>query len=66
MQLGITDNLGDTDFDNGQLFDAKNLGDDGTTTDNKFTPAWLDAFKKDIDGIILVSLSVKINVLYLI
>ena len=54
-KIGITDEIGDSAFDNGMLADAKNLGDKGTTSANKFTPDWVPAFKGDIHGMILVS-----------
>ncbi len=47
--------MGDTDFDQGQLANAKALGDTGTTdSSGKFVPDWLPAFKSEIDGLILV------------
>lgn len=54
--MGITDDLNDQAFNSGQLADAQALGDVMTTDANgKPTPKWLDAFKNNIDGIILVS-----------
>lgn len=42
------------------LADAKDLGDTGATgEDGKFDPAWTEAFKQEIDGIILVRLLPK-------
>jgi len=55
QKLGITESLGDTDFEAGQLADAANLGDTGTTDANGFNPNWLPAFKSEIDGVILVA-----------
>ena len=37
------------------LADAKNLGDKGTTTSDKYTPDWVPAFKGDVHGMILIS-----------
>ena len=37
------------------LAGAKNLGDPGTTSGNKFTPNWDPAFKQDIHGVFLVT-----------
>lgn len=38
------------------LADAANLGDPGTTdSSGNFNPDWLPAFKKGIDGLILIS-----------
>ena len=55
LKLGITDEIGDTAFDNGMLADAEKLGDKGATVTNKFTPDWIPAFKGDVHGMILVS-----------
>ena len=55
--MGINDKIGDSAFEGGMLQDSgKNLGDPGTTSSsNEFTPDWVPAFKKNIDGMILVS-----------
>ena len=37
------------------LAGAKDLGDPGTTSGNKFTPNWNPAFKQDIHGVFLVT-----------
>ena len=55
--MGITESLGDTDFEQGQLADAEKLGDTGKSEANGFDPDWLPAFKNAIDGIILVGTS---------
>ena len=53
-----TDDLQDQPFDNGMLVDAQKLGDTGKSgADGTFDPAWTEAFKKAIDGIILVSIA---------
>ncbi|EJF56508.1 Dyp-type peroxidase [Dichomitus squalens LYAD-421 SS1] len=55
-KLGITDNVGDTAFVEGQLKDSQNLGDAGTTdAQGNFTPDWLPAFKNQIHGLIIIS-----------
>ncbi|KAI0648827.1 peroxidase TAP [Trametes meyenii] len=56
-KLGITDNIGDNAFVNGQFSDAQNLGDSGTTGTDGFVPDWIPAFKnhKNIHGVILIS-----------
>ena len=54
-QLGVTGSIGDTSFEKGQLSRASFLGDTGVTgADGSFIPAWLDAFKGEIDGVFLV------------
>ncbi len=42
-------------FSAGQLVDAQNLGDPGTTTAGKFTPNWVPAFKNPVHGLIIIS-----------
>ncbi|KAI0636148.1 peroxidase TAP [Trametes polyzona] len=54
-KLGITDDLGDPAFKNGQLKDAKNLGDPGKDVNGTFDPDWLPEFKKSIHGVIIMS-----------
>lgn len=54
-QLGITDDIGDKAFEAGQLADAANLGDPGSTVDGKFVPDWIPAFKNTIHGVIIIS-----------
>jgi len=54
-ELGITDDLGDSAFRGGQLADAQNLGDQGSTTGGAFTPNWIPAFKNVIHGIIIIA-----------
>lgn len=49
--MGIKDNLGDAAFSGGMLSDARALGD---RFKNK-SPAWDPEFKKEIDGVILVT-----------
>ncbi|KAI0364308.1 Dyp-type peroxidase [Pilatotrama ljubarskyi] len=53
--LGITDDIGDTAFKNGQFNDAPTLGDQGTNVNGKFVPDWIPAFKSTIHGVILIS-----------
>ncbi|CAE6486107.1 unnamed protein product [Rhizoctonia solani] len=53
--LGITDNLGDQPFAGGQLADARNLGDDGTTGPSGFDPVWETAFKHRVDGVFVLA-----------
>lgn len=63
--MGITDDIGDAAFNNGQLADAQSLGDKGSVDASKtFVPAdWLDAFRHPVHGVIILSgpshLSVK-------
>ncbi|KAI8946060.1 Dyp-type peroxidase [Xylaria longipes] len=47
LALGIEDDLGDAVFKNGMFADIKNLGDD--------LAEWVENFKKDIHGVILVT-----------
>lgn len=47
IKLGITDEIGDTVYDKGQLSDATNLGDQ--------IPNWLPAFKNGVDGVLIVA-----------
>lgn len=55
FQLGITESLGDTAFEEGQLAHAEALGDSGTkANDGTFDPSWLPAFKKGVDGLLFV------------
>jgi len=55
-KLGVTESLGDNDFDQGQLAAAKALGDTGTTdTSGNFVPDWLPPFKSEIDGLVLIA-----------
>lgn len=37
------------------LADAKDLGDQGSTSSGAFTPDWIPAFKQDIHGMLLIS-----------
>ncbi|KAH9941342.1 peroxidase TAP [Amylocystis lapponica] len=55
VKLGITADIGDSAFKEGQLADAANLGDQGTTTNGVFSPNWIPAFKNLVHGVILVS-----------
>jgi len=54
-KLGLTDDLGDAAFKEGQLADAQNLGDKGTTTGGTFTPDWIPAFKNPVHGVIIIA-----------
>jgi Dyp-type peroxidase family len=54
-QMGITDDIGDSVFNNGMLLDAKGLGDKGTESSGPFDPQWLDEYKEEIHGVILVT-----------
>ena len=48
--------MGDTAFTEGQLKDAQNLGDAGIPgVDGKFMPNWINAFKSQLHGVILIS-----------
>jgi Dyp-type peroxidase family len=54
--LGLTPaDLQDSAFTEGQLKDAQNLGDNGTTTPSGFTPDWEKAFLNPIHGLIFLS-----------
>ena len=55
LQLGITDEIGDSAFNAGQLADSQFLGDQGVTDPSGFTPNWLPAFKSPIHGVIMIS-----------
>lgn len=56
VKMGIKDEIGDSAFDAGMLANAKNLGDQGTTSSSgTFTPDWIPTFKHDIHGVILIS-----------
>ncbi|KAI0759576.1 peroxidase TAP [Trametes elegans] len=55
VKLGISDDLGDSAFTGGQLKDASDLGDSGSTVNGTFVPNWLPAFKGTIHGLILIS-----------
>ncbi len=45
--------IGDKAFHRGMHADARNLGDPGTASAD--TPDWIPAFKRGVDGMILVS-----------
>ena len=48
--------MGDTAFTDGQLKDAQNLGDAGVPgVDGEFMPNWINAFKNQLHGVILIS-----------
>lgn len=55
--MGITDDIGDKAFTDGQLCDAKNLGDKGPEdAHGKFVPSdWLNAFRHPVHGVIILS-----------
>lgn len=55
--MGITDDIGDKAFTDGQLSDAENLGDKGSTdASGNFVPSdWLNAFRHPVHGAILLS-----------
>ncbi|OBZ72595.1 Dye-decolorizing peroxidase msp1 [Grifola frondosa] len=55
VKMGITDEIGDSAFDEGQLADAQDLGDKGTPTSTGFVPDWIPAFKNPVHGVILIS-----------
>ncbi|KAL0954306.1 hypothetical protein HGRIS_003305 [Hohenbuehelia grisea] len=55
IKLGITDDLNDAAFTEGQLKGAENLGDPGKTTNGVFSPDWEPEFKKEIHGVIYVA-----------
>lgn len=48
MLLGISDEIGDSAFDEGLLADPKTLGDQGTDSPSRFIPDWIDELKQDI------------------
>jgi Dyp-type peroxidase family len=55
-KLGVTESLGDNEFEKGQLSFAKDLGDTGTAdAQGNFDPDWIPAFKQEIDGVILIA-----------
>lgn len=58
-QLGLTDDIGDLAFAQGQLARAQILGDNGTIHNGIFDPSWRSEFKGDIHGIILVRISTE-------
>lgn len=53
--MGITGDIGDVGFKNGQLADALALGDQGSTVNGKFVPDWIPAFKNAIHGVMIFS-----------
>lgn len=55
--MGITDDIGDKAFTDGQFSDAENLGDKGSKDPSgKFVPSnWLDAFRHPVHGVIILS-----------
>ncbi|EIM91696.1 DyP-type peroxidase [Stereum hirsutum FP-91666 SS1] len=57
VTMGITDDIGDKAFTDGQLSDAENLGDKGSTdAHGNFVPSdWLNAFRHPVHGVILLS-----------
>ncbi|CAL1715804.1 unnamed protein product [Somion occarium] len=54
-KIGVNDPIGDPAFQAGQLADAQNLGDKGTTTNGTFTPDWLPAFKNQVHGVFVIA-----------
>ncbi|KAJ3480770.1 dyp-type peroxidase [Meripilus lineatus] len=54
-KMGITGDIGDVGFKNGQLADALALGDQGSTVNGKFVPDWIPAFKNAIHGVMIFS-----------
>ncbi|THH33434.1 heme-thiolate peroxidase [Antrodiella citrinella] len=54
-KLGITDDLGDAAFKEGQFTDAQNLGDKGSTSGGVFTPDWIPTFRSAVHGIIIIA-----------
>ncbi|CAE6466076.1 unnamed protein product [Rhizoctonia solani] len=56
--LGITEDLHDQPFAQGQFDGAKDLGDEGTEGEegtNDFDPNWESAFKHRVDGIFIIA-----------
>lgn len=54
--MGITEDIKDPSFVNGQLSDAKDLGDTGSSESGTFVPSdWLDAFRNPVHGAIIIS-----------
>ena len=54
--MGIRDYIGDLAFFVGQKKDAIHLGDAGVPgLDGEFVPNWIDEFKKQIHGVILIA-----------
>lgn len=48
--------MGDAAFTGGQLADASDLGDAGANDANKkFVPNWINAFKNQIHGVVIIS-----------
>ncbi|KAH8094516.1 peroxidase TAP [Cristinia sonorae] len=54
-KLGVTDDIGDAAFKQGQLANAQGLGDKGSTIGGKFEPNWIPAFKNAVHGVIVIS-----------
>ncbi|TCD63946.1 hypothetical protein EIP91_004756 [Steccherinum ochraceum] len=55
-KLGITDDIGDSLFKDGQLAHASDLGDKGATFDNKAPPTdWVQAFRDPVHGFMIVA-----------
>jgi hypothetical protein len=53
--MGIKDDLQDDAFAGGQLKDAKDLGDNGSTIGTDFIPDWEKPFLEPIHGLIFLS-----------
>ncbi len=54
--MGIHDEIGDINFNAGMLADAKDLGDQGSTSSSgNFDPDWIPEFKEEIHGLIQVA-----------
>ncbi|ERF68523.1 hypothetical protein EPUS_05662 [Endocarpon pusillum Z07020] len=54
-KIGIRDDIGDANFKDGMLADAKDLGDQGSFSSDKFDPDWIPEFKEEIHGLIQVA-----------
>lgn len=58
-KLGVTGSIGDASFEKGMLAGSQMLGDTGVmNAGGGFSPNWLDPFKGEIDGVILVRTNV--------
>lgn len=55
QKLGIKDDVKDDVFVQGQLSDAKSLGDPGQIHGKDFEPDWIYPFKHEIHGVLLVA-----------
>ncbi|EJC98213.1 Dyp-type peroxidase [Fomitiporia mediterranea MF3/22] len=54
-ELGVTDDLRDGPFNDGQKAHAQPLGDNGKQSLLSFDPDWLLPFKNEVDGVFLIT-----------